>query len=156
LLFQILLLCDLKQFALPYKFSVQSLREQPSLQPSKLAERKPLIALDFCLPALVQASSSSYLVLLLPMTHTNAQAIEGTPFAPWALVPVSVGCTTVNLYPIVDHTMMVHEHTHAFQINKTALALQALDLCIMPNALRAQLNLSASIKGMIEEWLRFF
>jgi hypothetical protein len=85
-----------------------------------------------------------------------AQAIVGTSLAPKTLVPVSVGRTTVNLYPIVDTMMLVHEHAHAFQINKTALSLQALDLRVMLDTLGAQLNLSASVKSMIEEWLRFF
>jgi hypothetical protein len=52
--------------------------------------------------------------------------------------------------------MMVHECANAFQINKMALASQALDLCIMPDALGAQLNLRTSIEGMIKEWLQFF
>jgi hypothetical protein len=85
-----------------------------------------------------------------------AQAVVGTSFAPKTLVPVLVGCTTVNLYPVVNTTMLVHEHAHAFQINKTALSLQALDLRVMLDALGAHLNLSASIEGMIKEWLWFF
>jgi hypothetical protein len=86
----------------------------------------------------------------------NTQATVGTPFAPWALVPVLVGRATVNLHPIINHTMMVHECAHAFQVNKTALATQALNLRVMLNALGAQLNLNASVEGMIEEWLWFF
>ena len=85
-----------------------------------------------------------------------AQAVAGTSFAPKTLVPVSVGRTTVNLYPVVDTTMQVHERAHAFQINKTALASQAIELRVMLDALGAQLNLSASVEGMIEEWLRLF
>ena len=48
------------------------------------------------------------------------------------------------------------EHAHAIQINKTALLSQALNLRVMLDALWAQLNLSATVKGMIEEWLWFF
>jgi hypothetical protein len=77
-------------------------------------------------------------------------------FALKTLVPVLVGRTTVNLYPVVDTTMLVHERAHAFQINKTALSLQALDQRVMLDAFGAQLNLSASVKGMIKEWLWFF
>ncbi len=69
-----------------------------------------------------------------------AQAVVGTSFAP----------------PVVDTTMQVHERAHAFQINKTALSSQAIELCVMLDALGAQLNLSASVEGIIEEWLRFF
>jgi hypothetical protein len=76
-----------------------------------------------------------------------AQAVVGTSFAPKTLVLVSVGCTTVNFYPIINTTLLVHEHAHAFQINKTALSLQALDLCVMLDALGAQHNLSASVKA---------
>jgi hypothetical protein len=89
------------------------------------------------------------------MTDTN-QAVMGTSFAPKTLVLVSVGRTTVNLYPVVDTMMLVHERAHAFQINKTALLLQAPNLNVMLDALGAQLNLSASIEGMIKEWLWFF
>ncbi len=80
-----------------------------------------------------------------------AQTVVGTSFTPKTLVPVLVGRTTVNLYPVIDTTMLVHERAHAFQINKTALLLQALDLCVMLDALGAQLNLSASVEGMIEK-----
>jgi hypothetical protein len=52
--------------------------------------------------------------------------------------------------------MLVQECMHALQINKTALLLQALNLHVMLDALGAQLNLSASIEGMIKEWLWFF
>jgi hypothetical protein len=86
----------------------------------------------------------------------TVQAVVGMSFAPKTLVLVSVGCTTMNLYPVIDTTMLVHEHAHAFQINKTALSLQALNLRVMLDALGAQLNLSASAKGMIKEWLWFF
>ncbi len=69
---------------------------------------------------------------------------------------VSVSRTTVNLYPIVNHMMMIHELAHAFQINNTALSLQALDLRVMLDPLGQQLNLSLSVEGMIEEWLHYF
>jgi hypothetical protein len=86
----------------------------------------------------------------------NTLATVGTPFALRALVPVSVGCLTVNLYPVIDHTMLVHERAHAFQLHKTALASQALDLRVMLNALGDQLKLSTSAKGIIKEWFWFF
>ncbi len=77
-------------------------------------------------------------------------------FTPHALIPISVGRFTVNLYSIVNATMMVQERTHAFQINKAALLSLNLDLHTMLDALGAQLDLSASVEGMIEEWLRLF
>ncbi len=85
-----------------------------------------------------------------------AQAVVGTSFAPKILVPVSVGRTTVNLYPVVDTTMLVHKRANAFQIKKTALLSQALELRVILDALEAQLYLSAFVKGMIKEWLWFF
>jgi hypothetical protein len=87
------------------------------------------------------------------MADSNAQSVAGTLFAPQALVMGLDGCTTVNLYPVVDYTMMVHERAHAFQINKTALLSQALDLHVMLDTWGQQLNLSASVEGMIEECL---
>ncbi len=84
-------------------------------------------------------------------THVAAGA-----FAPCALIPVSVGRFTINLYPVVDRTMSIQERAHAFQINKTALLSLALDLRVMLDALGAQLDLSASVEGMIKEWLRLF
>ncbi len=86
----------------------------------------------------------------------NTQATVGTPVAPRVLVPVLVGHAAVNLYPVINHTMLVHERAHTFQVSKTALASQALDLRVMLNALGAQLNLSTSVEGMIKEWLWFF
>ena len=62
------------------------------------------------------------------MTNTKLPALHGTPFAPRALVPVTVGHTLVNLYAIIDPGMHVEEHAHAFQINKTALALTPVNL----------------------------
>ena len=58
------------------------------------------------------------------MTDPKLPSLQGTPFALQALVPVHVGCTTVNLYAIIDLDMHVEERAHAFQINKTALAAQ--------------------------------
>jgi hypothetical protein len=90
------------------------------------------------------------------MASSNAQVAAGTPFAPQALVPVSVGHTMINLYPVVDHTMLVHKRVHAFQNNKTACSSQAIDLCIMLDSLRQQLNLNSSVEGIIEELLQYF
>jgi hypothetical protein len=86
----------------------------------------------------------------------DSHAVAGG-ITPRALIPVLVGRFTVNLYPtIVNATMTVQERAHAFQINKAALLSLAIDLRAMLDALGAQLDLSASIKGMIEEWLRLF
>jgi hypothetical protein len=69
---------------------------------------------------------------------------------------VTVGCSTINLYPIIDGNMATHEQAHAFHINKTALLLQYIDLRVQLNALGHQLNLSATVEGVINDWLRYF
>jgi hypothetical protein len=62
------------------------------------------------------------------MTDMKIPASHDTPFAPRALVPVAAGRPSVNLYDIIDPGMHVEERAHAFQINKTALALTPVDL----------------------------
>jgi len=78
------------------------------------------------------------------------------PFAPRALVPINIGRGTVNLYPVIDQTMATHERAHAFHINKTALSSQNIDLRVQLDALGHQLNLSATVDGVINDWLRYF
>ena len=76
------------------------------------------------------------------------------PFAPRALVPINIGRGTVNLYPVIDQTMATHERAHAFHINKTALSSQNIDLRVQLDALGHQLDLSATVEGVINDWLR--
>jgi hypothetical protein len=90
------------------------------------------------------------------MTDTKLPASHGTPFAPRALVPVAVGCTTVNLYPVIDPGMPVEECAHAYQINKTALASAPVDFRVQLDVLGQQLNLAATVDGVRNDWLRFF
>ena len=78
------------------------------------------------------------------------------PFFPRALVPVTVGCSTINLYPVINGNMAMHEQAHAFHINKTALLSQYINLCIQLDALGHQLSLSATVEGIINDWLRYF
>jgi hypothetical protein len=80
----------------------------------------------------------------------------GTPFAPRALVPINVGHSTVDLYLIINQTMLPHEHAHAFHINKTALSSQSMDLRVQLNAFGHQLNLSATVNGLINNWFQHF
>ena len=79
------------------------------------------------------------------MTDPKLPLLQGTPFATQALVPVHVGCTTVNLYAIIDPDMHVEERAHAFQINKTALASTPVDLQVQLNVLGQQLHLAATV-----------
>jgi hypothetical protein len=62
------------------------------------------------------------------MTNSKLPTLHGTPFAPRALVPVSVGHATVNLYPVIDPGMPVEECAHAFQVKKAALASALVNL----------------------------
>ena len=88
------------------------------------------------------------------MTNTTLRAADSVgPFVLSALVPVTVGRTTINLYPVINGNMATHEQAHAFHINKTALLLQYIDLCVQLNALGHQLNLSTTVKGVINDWL---
>ncbi len=82
---------------------------------------------------------------------TLRAASSGGPFAPRALVTVNIGRATVNLYPVINQSMATHERAHAFHINKTALSLQNIDLRAQLNALGHQLNLSATVEGVIND-----
>jgi hypothetical protein len=77
-------------------------------------------------------------------------------FVPRTLEPVQIDKMTVKLYPVVDSTMKPPEHTHAFQINKTALAAPGIDRRVMLDTLGAQLNLSAIVDGVLGDWTRHF
>ncbi len=82
---------------------------------------------------------------------------QRSPFAPRAFVLVNVGRTAINLYPVIDNSMPPHERAHAFHINVTALSSQSIDLrAELPNALGHQLNLSATVDGVIQDWLCYF
>ncbi len=52
--------------------------------------------------------------------------------------------------------MLPHERTRAFHINKTALSSQSIDLRVQLDAFGHQLNLSAMVDGVINNWLRHF
>ena len=82
------------------------------------------------------------------MTDTKLPASHGTPFAPRALIPVAVGRTLVNLYTVINPRMHVEEHTHAFLINKTALASTLVNLRVQLNMLGQQINLAATVDGV--------
>ena len=77
-------------------------------------------------------------------------------FVPRTLEPVQIDKMTVKLYPVVDSTMKRPERTHAFQINKTALAAPGIDHRVMLDTLGAQLNLSAIVDGVLGNWTRHF
>ena len=90
------------------------------------------------------------------MSEAAVVAQAGAPFAPRALVPISVGRSTVYVYPGIDSTMLPHERAHVYHINLTALTSQNLDLRLQLDALGHQLNLQAMVDGVVNDWLRFF
>jgi len=91
------------------------------------------------------------------MTDAHPRApVSGVPSIPRTLMPVNVGHSTVNLYPIIDPSMATHKRAHAYHINKTALSSQNIDLRVQLDALGHQLNLSATVEGVINDWLRYF
>jgi hypothetical protein len=87
----------------------------------------------------------------LPSTPT-----PGTPFALHALVPITVGRATIDLYPVIDQTMLPHKRAHTFHINKIALSSQSINLRIQLDAFGHQLNLSATVEWVINDWFRHF
>ena len=91
------------------------------------------------------------------MTNATPRAADSVgPFVPCALVPVTVGRSTINLYPIINGNMATQEQAHAFHINKTALLLQFINLHVQLDALGHQLTRSATVKGVINNWLQYF
>ncbi len=90
------------------------------------------------------------------MAKAAAATQPGALFVPHALVPISVGRSTVYVYPCVKSTMQPQERAHTYHITLTALTLQNLDLQLQLNTLGHQLNLQATVDGVVNDWLRFF
>jgi hypothetical protein len=90
------------------------------------------------------------------MAEAAAAAQPGAPFVPRALVLIRVGGSTVYVYPCVKSTMQPHERAHTYHITFTALTSQNLNLRLQLDALRHQLNLQATVDGVVNDWLRFF
>jgi hypothetical protein len=90
------------------------------------------------------------------MTNAQPPAAPGAPFAPRVLVPISVGRSTVYIYPCVDNSMQPHKRAHAYHITLTVLTSQNLDMRLQLDALGHQLNLQATVDGVVNDWLRFF
>ncbi len=73
-------------------------------------------------------------------------------FVPWPLKPVQVDKIPIKLYPVVNSIIKPPEHAHAFQTNKTALAVPGIDRHMMFDTLGAQLNLSAIVNSVLGDW----
>ena len=90
------------------------------------------------------------------MSNAAIAPVSGLQFTPRSLVAVCVSSYTVNLYPVVEETMEVHERAHTFHVNKAALALQTIPIRLQLGALGNQLNLAATMDGVIQDWTRHF
>jgi hypothetical protein len=78
-------------------------------------------------------------------------------FAPLDLVDVSVGRSSIKLYPRLTASMPVYERAHAFQVNKTALTnAQGIEISQIHDAFGAQMNSSSTVKGLISIWRQYF
>ena len=83
------------------------------------------------------------------MSDAAIAPVTGGQFTPRSLVAVRVSSYTVNLYPVVEETMEVHERAHAFHVKKAALASQTIPIRLQLDALGNQLNLAATMDGAI-------
>ena len=90
------------------------------------------------------------------MTDATIAPVAGSQFILRPRVAVCVGSYTVNLYPVVDETMEVHERAHAFHVNKAALASQTIPTRLQLGALGNQLNLEPTMDKVMHDWLRHF
>jgi hypothetical protein len=90
------------------------------------------------------------------MSNAMPPAAPGAPFALHVLVPISVGRTSVNLYQCLDSSMQPHEQAHAYHINLTVLSSQNIKPRLQLEALGHQLNLQATVDGVISNWFCFF
>ena len=83
------------------------------------------------------------------MNNATIAPVAGAQFTPRTLVTICLGSNSVNLYPVVDENMEVHERSHTFPVNKAALALQTIIPRLQLDALGNQLNLLAKVDGVI-------
>ena len=76
------------------------------------------------------------------------------PFVPRTPEIVTIGCTSVSLYPKVDSSMTNPEIALAYQHNKTALASADLDqrACIL--TLAERLDLMLMTESGLADWER--
>jgi hypothetical protein len=77
-------------------------------------------------------------------------------FVPQVLIPVSVGLYQANLYPKLNPGAPVHEHAHAFQICKSALAPLNINIHVIFDAFSSQLNCMATIDGLVYDFTQVY
>ncbi len=108
--------------------------------------------------------SNSHLIPIIPppsavttMSAANYQISAEMGFTPLDLVDVSVGRSSIKLYPRLTALMPVYEHAHAFQVNKIALNIaRGIKISQILDAFGAQMNSSSTVKGLISAWRRYF
>ncbi len=74
------------------------------------------------------------------MSDAAITPVAGGQFTPRTLVAVRVSSYTVNLYPVLNETMEVHDRAHAYHVNKAALAAQTIPTQLQLDALGNQLT----------------
>jgi hypothetical protein len=77
-------------------------------------------------------------------------------FIPKQLVPVSVGCYHVNLYPKLHPGASLITRAHTYQICKSTLATLNIDIRIFFYALGLQLNCMATIDGLVYDFTQVY
>jgi hypothetical protein len=97
--------------------------------------------------------------LLLPLSANPmpaAAAKAHNMFVACPLKSVTIGKATVKLYPAITLLMQPPKHAHTFQVNKIALAVPGINRRTMLDTLGAQLSLSATVGGTLNNWDRHF
>jgi hypothetical protein len=90
------------------------------------------------------------------MLSPAIQAFQASksPFVPCKLEIVTIGCTSVSLYPQVNEKMTNPKKAMAYQHNKTALASADLNQREHILTLADQLNLMLTAKSSLANWER--
>jgi hypothetical protein len=86
----------------------------------------------------------------------DSHTVREMGFSPLDPVDVPIGRMTVKLYPKITAAMPVHERTHAFQVNKSALKDLPTDFWLVIDAFGVQLNSSSTVEGILSDWRWFF
>lgn len=90
------------------------------------------------------------------MSDAVIAPVTSSQFTPKSIVAVRVSSYNVNLYPVVEETMEVHECAYAFRVNKAVLASQTIPTQLQLDTLGNQLSLAATMDGVIQDWTRHF
>ena len=77
-------------------------------------------------------------------------------FTQKALVPVKVGGQSVNLYPLLDASMLAADRAHGFHVCKSNLTAAPLSPRQILNAMGQQTGQSAVVEGAVTGLLRHF